>query len=126
MEYVDGQDLGSVVRDEGPLSVDRAVDYLLQAATGLDYAHARGIIHRDIKPSNLLVDSAGVVKVLDLGLARLVQEAASKPDRDPGEDTVTEENQIVGTIDYMSPEQADSSAEMDERADIYAVGAHEF
>ena len=77
MEYVEGRDLDHVVRQRGPLSVVQAIDYLVQAARGLEAAHAEGIVHRDIKPSNLMLDSQGAVRVLDLGLARLVD--ASNP-----------------------------------------------
>lgn len=120
MEYIEGRDLSSVARIEGPLAVERALEYTLQAAAGLAYAHARGIIHRDVKPSNLLVDNQGVVKVLDMGLARLDQrhgDALAEL-----EEAVTEDNQIVGTVDYMPPEQADASGQIDERADIYSLG----
>ena len=118
MEYVEGRDLSSLVKREGPLALERAVDFVIQAARGLAYAHSRGIVHRDVKPSNLLVDLGGTVKVLDLGLARLVwlpgQTSAL-------EDPVTETNQIVGTVDYMSPEQADGSGQIDGRSDIYSL-----
>jgi molecular chaperone DnaK len=120
MEYVEGCDLSSLVKSQGPLTVDQALDYLVQAARGLAYAHAQGIVHRDVKPSNLLVDTAGTVKVLDLGLARLAWRRGQPPPAD--EEAVTEENQIVGTVDYMSPEQADNSGEVDERSDIYSLG----
>ena len=70
MEYVDGTDLSVLVKKQGPLPVDRAIDFIIQAARGLEYAHKRGMVHRDIKPSNILVDTEGHVKILDLGLAR--------------------------------------------------------
>ena len=118
MEYVEGCDLSSLVKREGPLGVERALDLIIQSARGLAYAHARGIVHRDVKPSNLLVDIEGTVRVLDLGLARLAW--------NPGqicseEEPVTETNQIVGTVDYMSPEQADGSGQIDGRSDIYSL-----
>ena len=121
MEYVDGEDLGSLVNRTGPLDVDRALDYIIQAAQGIAFAHSRNIIHRDIKPGNLLVDRDGVVKVLDMGLARIDQPIDAKSDTE-GDDSITEVNQIVGTVDYMSPEQADSSAGLDRRCDIYSLG----
>ena len=71
MEYVDGQDLAALVKGGGPLSVAQAVDFTVQAARGLEYAHRQGVVHRDIKPSNLLLDKSGVVKILDMGLARM-------------------------------------------------------
>src|SRR6185369_6200369 len=70
MEYVAGRDLSSFVREHGPLDVESALDCVLQTARGLEYAHGEGIIHRDIKPSNLLIDKRGVVKILDMGIAR--------------------------------------------------------
>ena len=70
MEYVEGRDLSAVVKERGPLPVDDAVDCILQAARGLAYAHGKGVVHRDIKPANLLLDKEGVVKILDMGLAR--------------------------------------------------------
>src|SRR5262245_22696127 len=80
MEYVDGVDLSSYVRQHGRLPVEKAINCLLQAARGLDYAHRHGVIHRDIKPSNLLLDREGTVKILDMGLARLDQEAFGQTD----------------------------------------------
>ncbi len=118
MEYVEGCDLSSLVKREGPLALERAVDFMIQAARGLAYAHSRGIVHRDVKPSNLLVDLGGTVKVLDLGLARLAWLPGQTAAR---EEPVTETNQIVGTVDYMSPEQADGSGQIDGRSDIYSL-----
>ena len=70
MDMVDGEDLARVVREHGPMPVEQALDCILQAARGLEYAHAQGIVHRDIKPSNLILDHDGTVKILDLGIAR--------------------------------------------------------
>jgi serine/threonine protein kinase len=118
MEYVEGQDLASLLAKQGPLSVSVAVDCILQAARGLEYAHSQGIIHRDIKPANLLRDSAGTVKVTDLGLARLANAAGST-----GAGSITQAGSILGTVDYMPPEQAMDSTEIDHRSDIYSLGA---
>ncbi len=125
MEYVQGEDLGSLVARTGALPARNALDYTIQAARGLAYAHAAGIIHRDIKPANLLVDTKGVVKVLDMGLARFDQAFTVRPDSQD-EDSLTQANQIVGTVEYMSPEQADDSAHVDRRSDIYSLGCTMF
>ncbi|HQU44896.1 MAG TPA: bifunctional serine/threonine-protein kinase/formylglycine-generating enzyme family protein [Pirellulales bacterium] len=114
MEYVDGPNLSEVVRQHGPLPVADAVRHVLDAARGLAYAHSQGIIHRDIKPSNLIVDRSGIVKVLDLGLARMPAVAAGAELTLPGD--------VVGTLEYMAPEQAAGSRQVDARADIYGLG----
>ena len=92
----------------------RAVDYIRQAADGLAHAHQRNMIHCDIKPSNLLVNEQGVVKILDLGLARLAdRQSRATSDKDDG---------ILGSVDYLAPEQALDSPDFDHRADIYSLG----
>jgi serine/threonine-protein kinase len=116
MEYVEGTDLGKLMRQGGPLPVALACDYVRQAALGLEHAHKAGLVHRDIKPSNLLLAAgARVVKVLDLGLALLAgpEESAT---------ALTEEGTVVGTPDYMAPEQASHAHAVDHRADIYSLG----
>jgi len=118
MEFIDGRDLASEVFQGGPLSVSDAVDCLLQAARGLEYAHAQGIVHRDIKPGNILRDTSGVIKVADLGLARL-SDASGKSRSNT---SLTQAGGIVGTLDYMPPEQALDSSAIDHRVDIYALG----
>lgn len=120
MEYVDGLPLGDYILQQGPLPVAKAVTCTLQAARGLAYAHSKGIVHRDIKPNNLLIDAAGVVKVLDMGLARFDDGRPSIPDYDSK--SLTRENQIVGTVEYMAPEQVDDSSSADRRSDIYSLG----
>jgi CheY-like chemotaxis protein len=117
MEFVDGRDLATEVLQNGPLSGGAAVSAILQAARGLAYAHTRGIIHRDVKPSNLLRDVDGNVKVADLGLARLTNSR-----RTLGGSGVSQVGAVVGTLDFMSPEQALDSSNIDHRADIYSLG----
>jgi serine/threonine protein kinase/DNA-binding NarL/FixJ family response regulator len=121
MEYVAGQDLASLVRTQGPLSIAAAVSCTLQAARGLDYAHRHGVIHRDVKPANLLRDAEGTVKVTDLGLARF-----NNPEGAGGATTpiaITQAGFVMGTVDFMSPEQAMDASSIDHRADIYSLGA---
>jgi len=120
MEHVEGSDLASLVRKQGRLPVATAVDYLIQAAKGLAYAHSENVIHRDIKPANLLLDRKGTVKVLDMGLARL-NETVGALDL-TAQETLTGTGQAMGTIDYMPPEQAENTKTVDERADIYSLG----
>ncbi len=115
MEYVEGRDLQVIVRDEGPLSYTDAANYIRQSALGLAHAHAAGLIHRDVKPANLLVDRKNVVKVLDLGLARFT-------DEDRASLTVQYDENVLGTADYLAPEQALNSHGVDSRADIYGLG----
>jgi len=114
MEYVDGPDLRRLVRDKGPLDYRRAADYVRQVAEGLAHAHAQKIIHCDIKPSNLLINSQGVVKILDMGLARLAGHGPTPSDERP--------ESIQGSVDYLAPEQARAEGPVDHRADIYALG----
>jgi serine/threonine-protein kinase len=118
MEYVEGRDLATIVKDSGPLGVQRAAECILQAARGLQYAHGRGIVHRDIKPGNLLLDKEGTVKILDMGLARIAGADAAMG----GPERLTTSGQVMGTCDYMAPEQAMDSHTVDARADIYALG----
>ncbi len=119
MEFIDGRDLDRLVRERGTLSVEQALEYTIQAARGLEAAHARGIIHRDIKPGNLMLDASGIVRVLDLGLARLTSDSSSF--RDTTAPHVTRAGVFMGTVDFMAPEQAEDSHSVDHRADIYSL-----
>lgn len=115
MEYVEGRDLQQIVKQDGPLDYALAADYIRQAAEGLAHAHEAGLIHRDVKPANLLVDQKNVVKVLDLGLARFTDEGRASL-------TVQYDENVLGTADYLAPEQAIDSHGVDARADIYGLG----
>ncbi len=117
MEYVEGTDLAQLLKQRGPLPAPLACDYIRQAASGLAHAHERGLVHRDIKPANLLLSSSGVVKILDMGLARLNALSAT------GEaTTLTQDGAVMGTPDYIAPEQARDSRRADIRADLYSLG----
>jgi serine/threonine-protein kinase len=123
MEYVEGNDLARLVKQRGPLPVAEACTYVRQAALGLQHALEKGMIHRDIKPGNLLVTDrhgstdGGVVKILDMGLARL----DANPD-DTASDMLTQEGAVVGTLDFLAPEQAQDSRLADIRSDLYSLG----
>ncbi|MCA9163396.1 MAG: protein kinase, partial [Planctomycetales bacterium] len=119
MEYVDGCDLATLVRSKGPLEAGRAVNYVVQAARGLAYAHAKGIVHRDVKPANLLLDRTGRVRVLDLGLARSYFEESAVGQN---VDELTSAGMMLGTLAYIAPEQVGNAASADQRADIYGLG----
>lgn len=120
MEYVEGQDLAHSVRENGALCVERAIDYVIQAAESLAYVHQQGIIHRDVKPSNLMLTPEGRIRVLDLGLARLRHPAELAVD--DLTDVVTEMGDMLGTAAYMAPEQSENPRAVDHRCDIYSLG----
>lgn len=115
MEYVKGQDLHQVVSEHGPLDYETAADYIAQAANGLQHAHEMGLIHRDIKPANCLLDKHQTVKILDMGLAKLANDEETSL-------TLANEENVLGTADYLAPEQALNSHEADVRSDIYSLG----
>jgi serine/threonine protein kinase len=117
MEYVDGSSLQHIVEKGGPMAVNRAAHYMRQAALGLQHAHEiAGIVHRDIKPADVLLDRGGGVKIIDMGLARF-------SDDEPAVLTARHDDVILGTLDYMAPEQAIDPHRVDIRADIYSLGA---
>lgn len=131
MEYFAGKDLKAVVKERGQVSVEFACECIRQTALGLQHAFEQGIVHRDIKPSNLLVTKDPktghpLIKILDLGLARVSNQAEvgadGRADFEAANGDVTRTGQIMGSPDYMSPEQAMSSNSVDIRADIYALG----
>jgi formylglycine-generating enzyme required for sulfatase activity/serine/threonine protein kinase len=118
MEYVEGHDLAQLVKRNGPLPVVHACNFINQAALGLQYGHEKGMVHRDIKPSNLILARHGkkpVVKILDFGLAKATREG-------PLDKGLTQEGQMLGTPDYIAPEQSLDATKADIRADIYSLG----
>ena len=118
MEYVEGQDLANYVKTQGPLPVVHATYFISQAALGLQCAHEKGLVHRDIKPGNLILakhERRAVVKVLDFGLAKATSEG-------PADKSLTHQGQMLGTPDYIAPEQSLDASKADIRADIYSLG----
>ena len=113
-ELIDGSDLARWVKKNGPMSVPRVLDVLEQVCLGLDYLHERGIVHRDLKPANVMLDFTGRVRILDVGLARALCENDAV--------SLTRPGFILGTADYMAPEQADSPRQVDARSDLYGLG----
>ncbi|WP_197446760.1 serine/threonine-protein kinase [Tautonia plasticadhaerens] len=113
MDLVLGNDLERLVRRLGPLPVAEACELARQAARGLQALHEKKLVHRDIKPSNLMLTPEGVVKVLDFGLARLVEDVA---------DSLTQNGSMGGTADYLAPEQADDLRSATIRSDLYSLG----
>lgn len=120
MEYLEGQDLSYVRKNQTPLPLNQAVDYVLQACSGVSLAHAAGVIHRDVKPANLFVvrtqDGRDRVKVLDFGISKVSGPAGSS------EPSVTRTTIVMGSVEYMSPEQMLSTRNVDVRTDVWALG----
>ncbi len=112
MEYVDGETLRDVLKNEGPLPPKRAMEIVADICAALDFSHRHGIVHRDIKPANVMLNRAGAVKVMDFGIARAVAD---------GQATMTGTAAVIGTAQYLSPEQARGEA-VDARSDVYATG----
>ncbi|MEK6236977.1 MAG: serine/threonine protein kinase [Planctomycetales bacterium] len=121
LDFVDGLDLEKFVADRGPLPCKTAVNYARQTAEGLAHAHEHGLVHRDVKPANLMLDKEGVVKILDLGMARVTQEQAAEEQEDAASVTLLR-GEILGTADYVAPEQVLDSHHVDNRADVYSLG----
>lgn len=110
MELVEGRDLQSLLRERGRLGLNEALDILGQVAAALDHAHANGVVHRDIKPANIMIQPSGQVKVMDFGIAKVEQGG-----------NLTSTGLIMGTPNYMSPEQA-KGLKVDARADVFSLG----
>ncbi len=125
MQFIEGGNLAERIASSGPLSLGAAIDCILQAARGLQHAHERGVIHRDIKPGNLLLGDDGVLRILDLGLARFLP--GSEPAKMAGDSAsdctrLTLPGQMLGTVEFAPPEQAQDTRGADERSDIYSLG----
>ena len=115
MEYIEGSNLEELVGRTGPPDFHTAARYIAQAAEGLEHAHGSGLVHRDIKPANLLVDSKATVKILDMGLAKFEAQVRPTP-------AFARDEEVLGTAEYLAPEQALNSLTVDQRADIYGLG----
>jgi serine/threonine-protein kinase len=120
MEFIDGENLNDLSKSEGPLPIPKAIDYALQAAEGLAYAHDQGVVHRNIKPSKLVLDGQGVVKIVGFGLAQIEKDGALGGDDDA--ESLTIQGQVLGSYEYMPPEQAADAKKADQRSDVYSLG----
>src|SRR4051812_44252997 len=113
MEYIEGRSLAQIIRDDGPLSPDRAADVATDVAAALGFAHRNGVVHRDVKPGNVLISPSGQVKVTDFGIARAL---GADPDSN-----LTQAGSVMGTATYFAPEQA-QGLPLDPRSDLYSLG----
>ncbi|MEQ8789581.1 MAG: protein kinase [Pirellulaceae bacterium] len=123
MEFVEGRNLADVAKANGPLLIRDACRYVRQVAAGLQHAHDRGMIHRDIKPHNLMLADGGTIKILDFGLASLASEITRIDGDQPRDGALTSIGTVIGTPDYISPEQASNARQVDARSDLYSLGA---
>lgn len=112
MEYVDGRTLRDIVKTDGPLPARRAMEVMADASAALDFSHRQGVVHRDVKPANIMITTSGAVKVMDFGIARALTD---------GQAAVTQTAAVIGTAQYLSPEQARGES-VDARSDVYASG----
>ncbi len=113
MEYVEGETLRDIVRGTGPMAPKRAMEVIADVCAALDFSHRNMIVHRDVKPANVMINKAGAVKVMDFGIARAISDAASP---------MTQTAAVIGTAQYLSPEQARGGEQVDARSDVYSVG----
>lgn len=120
-EFFTGTDLATIVKERGPLAVEQAQDYFLQAAEGLAYLHGQGVVHRNVKPHNLLIGGHGNLKIANLLLAQL-EDGSILHDEGASIEDLTRTGQMIGSVDYLSPEQARDSSRVDAKTDIYALG----
>jgi serine/threonine protein kinase len=120
MEYVEGEPLSDIVERDGPMTVKQAVRCVSQVAAGCEHVHDLGVVHRDLKPANILLDKNGTVKILDVGIAWV--DSADDEESLAERTQLTNEGVLMGTPDYMSPEQAVDSHNVDHRTDIYSLG----
>jgi beta-lactam-binding protein with PASTA domain/predicted Ser/Thr protein kinase len=113
MEYVEGVTLRDIVHTDGPMEPQRAIEVIADACQALNFSHQHGIIHRDVKPANIMISKAGAVKVMDFGIARALADSGNR---------LTKTSAVIGTAQYLSPEQASGESSVDARSDVYSLG----